>query len=111
MSPDGTAENGVANLCVKRHSVVPSGLCNIAFVSIPSDESLGYFQMSPWDKRLRESMACANVPYPNPPSVECLPSRRQEMLLNCRSFSSRDPVALPFAHWFERQVHRADVVC
>ncbi len=50
MSPEGTAENCVGKIGIKRHSVVPSGLCDIVFASIPSDESLGYFQMSLWDK-------------------------------------------------------------
>jgi hypothetical protein len=52
LSPEGTAENGVADIGINHHSVVPSGLCNMVFASIPSDESLGYFRMSPWNKRL-----------------------------------------------------------
>jgi hypothetical protein len=55
MSPDGTAENGSDNIVIERNSVVPSGLCDIVFASTPSDESLGCFQMSLWDKRQKQS--------------------------------------------------------
>jgi hypothetical protein len=43
MSPEGTAENCVGNIDIKRHSVVPSGLGDMVSSSIPSDKSLGYF--------------------------------------------------------------------
>jgi hypothetical protein len=71
MSPKGTAENGVGNLDVKARSVVPSGLRDIVFVSIPSDESLGYFQMSLWDTRLRRPVASGNMAQPeaSPPKT------------------------------------------
>jgi hypothetical protein len=50
----GRLKTATAMSIINCRSVVPSGLCNIVFRSIPSDESLGYFQMSRWDKRLRQ---------------------------------------------------------
>jgi hypothetical protein len=64
MSPEGTAENGVGNFDIKRHSAVHSGICNIVCTSLPSDESLGYFQMFLWDKRSQQSTASVDVSDP-----------------------------------------------
>jgi hypothetical protein len=62
MSPRGTAENSVGTIDIKRPSVVPAGLSDIICVTIPSDESLGYFQLSLRDKRLQQTTASADVP-------------------------------------------------
>jgi hypothetical protein len=61
MSPEGMTENDFGNVYIRRRSVVPAGLPNIVLASNPSDKSLGYFQMSLWDKPLRHSTFSAIV--------------------------------------------------